>query len=226
MTFADFRTGVRERTESAGGVTIETHPTPESGLDAHLSNSLKQFCAWTFCLRGLVTATLANGASTLAVGALSPRVIHPLQLAVAGVILTNYAGLQGPCRIEDLRANAVGAGNPDRWAWSTDEVIQFNKAPTADRTVIFYGFIEHPTVSGDSDVILLPSEWQEAALDYAAVRLVQPVAIGANVEKLEFLNTGLRQDVLRLCHKIEMDFPSLSIPFVRQMEAEARADAS
>lgn len=217
MTLADFTTAVRYRTEMAGDVAVETHPTAGAGLPGHLSASLKQFCAWTYCLRGSVSTTLGSGASTLDVGALAPRVIHPLQVAVGGTILTNYAGKRGPCRIEELVAVATGSGDPTKWAWKTEEVIQFNEAPSASKTVVLFGFIEHPAVSADGDAILLPSEWQEAAADYAAVRLVQPVADGSMVAKLEMLNTGLAADMQRLCRAIQAEFPSLSIPYLREM---------
>lgn len=214
MTFAEFRTAVLYRTETSGKPVIATHPTPGAGLNTHLSDSLKQFCAWTYCLRGSVSGTLTGGASTLAVGSLAPRMVHPLQAAVEGTILTNYAGKRGPCRIEDLMGQAAGTGTPTKWAWQTEEIVKFNKAPASSQTVTFYGFIEHPTVSADGDAITLPSEWQEAAADFAAVRLIQPTAAGSGLEQLEKLNIGIQRDCMRLCRLIQDEFPSVSIPYL------------
>lgn len=224
MVLADFRTAVRFRTEVAGKPIIQTHPTVGAGLEANLSESLKMFCAWTYCLRQSVSTNLGIGVSELSFGALSPRMIHPLQVSVNSVILKDYRGVQGPARIEEILANATGTGDPTKWAWKTAEIVKFNKAPTSSRTVLLYGFAEHPTVSSDSDAILLPSEWQDSAADYAAIRLLQPIAMKANLERIQILGESMRRDVMRLSQAVQDQFPSVKIPVLREL-AEERASA-
>lgn len=225
MTLADFKTAVRFRTEAAGKPVIQTHPTADGALEGHLSESLKMFCAWTYCLRGTVSTNLGSGVSELSFGALSPRMIHPLQVSVNSVILRDYRGVQGPARIEEILVNAIGSGDPTKWAWQTQEIVKFNKAPTSSRTVLLYGFIEHPTVSSGSDAILLPSEWQDAAADYAAVRLLQPIAMKSNMDRVEYLGESMRRDVQRLSQAIQEQFPSLTIPVLRDLARAEAADA-
>lgn len=176
MTLANFRAEVLAFARMRGSQYIED--TNTSALNSLISRSLREFTHDSLSIfNHSVSLTLTVGQASYDLEGTAVA----LPIARVHSLLIDSSVVPGPTSIGTLDQNHPSwrntpNGRPATWFTMPPKQIVLVPAPAAVYPAHISGWVLHPTVSSDSDVVQLSSLSMRTAIKWCAARLLEPFA--------------------------------------------------
>jgi hypothetical protein len=183
--------------------------------DTFANEQLQRFSVATRLLyKGGQSWTLTSGQAEYTIASLSGSPTPPAFFEIDDVIINNNLltkedGLAGPMSLSKLAYYTGGNfyaspnGVPVVWTRETyPGMIRLWPTPDAATAALsthyIHGWFTHPTLSGDSDVILFPVEYHRLLCKFAAVELMDPYAQGDVLARQQKLQSEVEKEVAKV----------------------------
>lgn len=201
MTYGELKTRAVELAKELG---IGPSRSADGTYAAFFLEGFKAFYAYVWPSYG-DTTTAINGTNKLSLE--TAGIAWPEQVSVAGVELKDRKGRPGPVPLPYIPTTPA-SGTPTEWAISSPGVILFDKSPSTSTNIKVTGALAAQTISNDSTVLELQTEWLNILAKWMALWVTQGTRIGSAQDVGDRMELSLVAEIARLT-KADMRAPIL-----------------
>lgn len=221
MTRTEFVDLVVEYCKTEAQPYKQVVPTADASLGAFVSDAIREFSGWSFCqFDDSVPFTIPSARIVdLRGGQFTKDIIWPVNVVLGGTQLRDFEDRPGQVTMAEIQtAYNATAGVAARWTFRLPNQLIFERSLSGVSGSSWVGgFVLHPVLDDNNDVVELPDEWLRPAVIWAVSRLIEPRSGGSSLDKMRVLDARAADLAVYLARLAVATWPDARPPILNEV---------